>query len=95
MFKDLVFDNLPDLIKDFLHVFESVGHVVCRISLSLPVEHDVHHPGYVGWNCCVLDQKQLNTDSFASVLNDFVDRLPNLVRRFRRTGRVPLIKKPE
>ena len=89
MFKDLKFETLSDLVRDFIERYSDLGHTVMRISFSLPVEHDIHSNASVGWNVCVLGQKLIEMNSFDVVLSDYVRAIPSLMRKFRSSGSVP------
>ena len=93
MFKELTYQQLSDLVHDFLSHYRSLGHDICRVALSLPVEHDLHHSGPVGWNCCVLDSSQLQSEATLNdALGRYMESMEQLLHRFGCTGAVPRFK---
>ncbi|CAG9464707.1 unnamed protein product [Pedinophyceae sp. YPF-701] len=52
MYKPPEFASLSDLMADFKRAYERWWHVVLKIRVGLPVDHNLYHAGPVCWRYC-------------------------------------------
>lgn len=49
MNKDLVFNSMSSVIENFTAAYKSQGHIVLKVRVGLPIEHNVVSPNFVCW----------------------------------------------
>eukprot|EP00735_Rhodelphis_limneticus_P014069 TRINITY_DN8052_c0_g1::TRINITY_DN8052_c0_g1_i1::g.20159::m.20159 TRINITY_DN8052_c0_g1::TRINITY_DN8052_c0_g1_i1::g.20159 ORF type:complete len:317 (+),score=19.01,sp/Q86V25/VASH2_HUMAN/38.86/7e-49,Vasohibin/PF14822.1/1.1e-67 TRINITY_DN8052_c0_g1_i1:152-1102(+) len=73
MFKDLIFNNLGDLVSDFCTSYSRWFHKVLRVRIGLPVSHEPSTNSQVYWRCLRLNTQKHGLDLSTSCNRFFQD----------------------
>lgn len=90
MFKDIKFDSLADLMKEFKDSYESNFHKLVKIYIGLPFGHDLHSSMKLQWK--VFKIKIVNKEwrnEVAEHINKYAKDAASYFEYFAYTGQLP------
>lgn len=90
MWKDITYDNLYDLIRDFRESYHSISHELLAIYLGLPIAHDMVNDCPVKWKAVRVSMRQ-NEDCIEQQLNSFAMNINRIIARTSTGNRLPRI----
>ncbi|XP_073393834.1 uncharacterized protein [Physcomitrium patens] len=78
MTKNLQFDSMSNIIKNYLKAYEASAHTVLKIRIGLPVEHDVMSSRFICWRHLSLSPNVESWQECAVEIENHVIRMRRL-----------------